>query len=413
MPPHTPATAGTAAASGPSYITVDSKRYDTAKLAALHPGGEFMVNLFDGNDATLAFQSYHRRGFPHEAYKACLVTDQPSQTEKYPSMDSHKELCDKIRPYVTNGGFAPWWYHVKVAFLMFTAIGIELYMLMYGRSWFWATVWGLIGSFIGLNVQHDANHGSVSKDPRINRLYGLAQDYLGGNAISWSLNHNVFHHVHTNDPALDDDLAVPGLRLHKSFPWMLPHAFQHFYMILLEAFFGVFHMAWSCFQIFLGRGIPEKLVPFLTVSRLVLSCSLVLRVLIPLYMEPGWATALGIFYQINFGGLYLAFFFLLSHNFVGVQFRTSSDGDWAQNQVETSSNLCGPVLAFMNGGLNYQIEHHLFPRIHHSHYSKIAPVVRKYAEDKGWQYVHFDTVLANLRSTLAHLQQLGHNPKAE
>ena len=77
-------------------------------------------------------------------------------------------------------------------------------------------------------------------------------------------------------------------------------------------------------------------------------------------------------------------------------------------QVTSSSNVGGAWLCFINGGLNFQIEHHLFPRMQHSHYPKIAPFVRKFCEDKGIPYVHFPTVQDNLASCVKHLFQMGH-----
>ena len=75
----------------------------------------------------------------------------------------------------------------------------------------------------------------------------------------------------------------------------------------------------------------------------------------------------------------------------------------------SSSNVGGKLLCLFNGGLNYQIEHHLFPRMHHSHYPKVAPVVREFCEERGIPYVHFDSVWENFRSVATHFYDLGHN----
>ena len=75
----------------------------------------------------------------------------------------------------------------------------------------------------------------------------------------------------------------------------------------------------------------------------------------------------------------------------------------------TSSNVGGAFLCFLNGGLNYQIEHHLFPRIQHSHYPKIAPVIRAFCQEKGIPYVHFGTINENMASCVKHLIDLGNN----
>jgi fatty acid desaturase (delta-4 desaturase) len=112
------------------------------------------------------------------------------------------------------------------------------------------------------------------------------------------------------------------------------------------------------------------------------------------------------------GGYYLSFFFLISHNFEGVHFfdqsrESKSNESFLYAQVVSSSNVGGNILCFFNGGLNYQIEHHLFPRIQHSHYPLIAPYVREFCHVKGIPYVHFPTIWDNVISTSKHLLKMG------
>ena len=120
------------------------------------------------------------------------------------------------------------------------------------------------------------------------------------------------------------------------------------------------------------------------------------------------------------GGYYLAFFFIISHNFSGVHMFNSKQAkeendkrlqSFLYRQVVSSSNVGGAWLATINGGLNYQIEHHLFPRISHCYYAKIAPVVREFCLKKNIPYVHFPTVTENMQSCVEHIYGLGHNEK--
>jgi fatty acid desaturase (delta-4 desaturase) len=111
------------------------------------------------------------------------------------------------------------------------------------------------------------------------------------------------------------------------------------------------------------------------------------------------------------GGFYLAFFFILSHNFEGVYMFDKSnpkeETSFLRKQVMSSSNVGGAWLAFLNGGLNYQIEHHLFPRMQHSHYAMIAPVVREFCLSRGIPYRHFPTIGDNVASCIKHLALMG------
>ena len=116
---------------------------------------------------------------------------------------------------------------------------------------------------------------------------------------------------------------------------------------------------------------------------------------------------------VGVAGGYLAFSFFLSHNFDGVRCVAGAGGAGDQRypersgflhqQASSSSNVAGEKLCALNGGLNYQIEHHLFPRVAHSHYPHIAPVVRAFCERHGAPYVHFDSVGENLASVFAYL----------
>lgn len=140
-------------------------------------------------------------------------------------------------------------------------------------------------------------------------------------------------------------------------------------------------------------------------------------VIIPLVQAPSMTTLLNILPLPVVGGYYLAFFFIISHNFVGVHLFNADAGShkfdsFLYRQVTSSSNVGGRLLCFMNGGLNYQIEHHLFPRMHHSHYPTIAPFVRRFCEDKGIPYVHFPTIAENALSTVQHLFAMGHKENA-
>ncbi len=131
----------------------------------------------------------------------------------------------------------------------------------------------------------------------------------------------------------------------------------------------------------------------------------------PLIQRKSLSVFIDIFPMFAVGGFYLAFFFIISHNFVGVYMFDNKGGNrkssFLRDQVASSSNVGGSWLCMINGGLNYQIEHHLFPRIQHSHYPLIAPVVRKFCKEKNIPYIHFPTILENVSSCVKHLAKMG------
>jgi acyl-lipid (7-3)-desaturase (Delta-4 desaturase) len=400
-------------------IRIEGKYYDTKGLASTHPGGELIVRLSNQTDGTALFNSSHRRRFPHDRYTHLLVKEEcvdpvsrmAPNTQNY---DLYFEICEKIKPIISpTAGFAPWWYFIKVFVLVAFVIGIDASTFIWARPLWVTAIQSLFMAWIGLNVQHDANHGAVSRNWKINRALGLTQDLCGGTSVAWSYNHNVVHHVHCNDVERDHDLDIPLLRLMKSVPWTMSYQLQQFYFLGLEAVFGLVHVVQT--QVWMWRGPDEKM-------RLVgkdwdlsraISMIIPLRFIGLLMTQPTIHDALlHTALQYCLGGLYLAFFFLISHNFCGAKKEgiDSTSGCFVTNQTETSSNVGGAILAFMNGGLNYQIEHHLFPRVHHSYYHKIAPTVRKICKERGIQYMHFPTIKDNFMSTFNHLEQLGSKP---
>lgn len=209
-------------------------------------------------------------------------------------------------------------------------------------------------------------------------------------------------------------------------PLLPQHLQQHIYIFLLIIIFGVVQIYESFANVLRGSHFTpmSKQVDKYRPMEAILSFLFTIRwVILPLLLAPSFNTLLHILPLPIIGGYYLAFFFIISHNFEGVHMfhkhsttdATASKSNSGPNvesflyrQVTSSSNVGGSWLCFINGGLNYQIEHHLFPRIQHTHYPLIAPFVRKFCEDKGIPYVHFPTVWDNVTSTVKHLYSMGH-----
>lgn len=375
-----------------------------------------MVQLCNGTDSTAVFLSYHRRRFPHERYTAFQVPQEnvdPScliEQRVQPNFDSYLELCSLIQPVIAcTRGFAPWYYYIKAAVWLGLMLSIDVYSLFYRRPFLLTAVQSFAMAMVGLNVQHDANHGALSSNWRVNRLLGLSQDLLGGSSISWIIHHDFIHHIYTNEPTRDGDLDIPLLRLHSGIPRHLAYCMQQFYIFLLEAVFGPVHVVSNV--IFLLHGPSEK--QRLLQHQWRISTAMLLIIPYRLCTTFLHASSIGdglltVFLQYALGGFYLAYFFLISHNFDGAKKSGTSDGaDFVSCQVETGCNFGGWWWGQINGGLNFQIEHHLFPRVHHGYYVYMAPIVRKFCEARGMKYVHFDTIQENMVSTFQHMERFG------
>ena len=389
-------------------------------MAESHPGGELFVKAFGGCDATEAFLSYHRRNFPHERKKDYLIGDIKTNKEVIIDTD-YLELCsliDEILP--RSKSFAPFHYYMKIYFIIIITFSLEYYMHTTGNyKWYISSILGVFMALVGLNIQHDANHGAISKFPFINRFLGLTQNWIGGSSIDWIHQHVVQHHIHCNDIVHDPDITGSSiLRLNPLSPLLSFQKGQYVYFFLLIGFFGyimVIHTLWNIIEGIHLTPYSKFLVNhriFETFSSIIF---FVRWFILPLYIKPSIYTLLHIAPMFIVGGYYLAFFFIISHNFNGVFMFDSREintnkklQSFLYRQVVSSCNVGGPWLAFINGGLNYQIEHHLFPRISHCYYAKIAPIVSEFCKKKNIPYVHFPTIYENIQSCIKHLYKLGH-----
>lgn len=403
--------------SNPETILVNDIYYDTQKLANFHPGGNLFIDLFAGKDATEVFHAYHRRPFPHstmEKYKT-MVKPPMTTTEDDPL---YMELCKEVnRALPIKESFAPFSYYVKAVSLLCIAGLVEYYIHSTGS--YTAINTGFLGflfALIGLNIQHDANHGAISPHFWINRLLGFSQNWIGGSAVDWMHQHVVQHHVYCNNVFKDPDLVGSALvRLNPTKPYYCYHILQAFYISVLFLFFGFFYSMDSLYHYYEMRNFTDYspyIAKYADYDRMVSLLFVVRWLVFPCFFSPYSfiQTVLRILPLFGVGGYYLAFFFVLSHNYNGV---LHYDDKYAKKmgllkrQVLTSSNVGGQWLCELNGGLNYQIEHHLFPRIHHSHYPKIAPIVKAFCKKHNIQYTHFNTLQDNIISCMEHLTCMG------
>ena len=401
-------------------IEVDEVLYDAHALANYHPGGPLFIHAFAGRNATTAFLSYHRREFPHSKMMDMKVDG--SAVKNNPEFTEYLELCALIEKVLPRSkSFAPFSYFAKVFFLLSISLGLEFYIHMNGMyRWYLTALLGWLFALIGLNIQHDANHGAVSRNPFVNRVLGMSQNWIGGSAVDWIHQHVVQHHIQTNHVDRDPDIVGNDLlRFNPKNAIANIHGFQHVYIFLLLPFFGFTYIIDS-FKHNLERFHFSTYSPMLERHRNQELASILffaLRwVVLPIYMTKTsfTSTFLNISPLFIVGGYYLSFFFIISHNFEGVVhhfYNSRETPNFLRRQVSSSSNVGGPVLCFINGGLNYQIEHHLFPRISHVHYPTIAPVVREFCVSRGIPYVHFPTVLDNVYSCSKHLYAMGTKQK--
>jgi linoleoyl-CoA desaturase len=274
---------------------------------------------------------------------------------------------------------------------------------------------------------HDACHGSYSTKSWVNNILGLTLNALGGNSFIWKFKHNIVHHTYTNVDGIDDDIAKsPIMRQCTTQKWVPAHKFQHIYVILVYAISSFAWVALMDFNKYFSRKIHNTpLQKMSTSDHVVFWISKVLYaifyVALPIYLVGAkqWAIGFGAM-QVTMG-LTLALVFQLAHVVEHVEFESAGldpkviDDEWAAHQVKTTANFAPDnlLINWYVGGLNYQVEHHLFPRISHVHYPAISKIVQKTCEDFNLPYNTYPTMSESIVSHFKMMKKLGQKPEPE
>lgn len=283
---------------------------------------------------------------------------------------------------------------------------------------------GLSLASIGFNVMHDACHGSYSSKKWVNNTLGLTLNALGGNSFIWKFKHNIIHHTYTNVDGIDDDIAKsPLMRQCRSQKWVPAHRFQHIYVVLVYAissFAWVFIMDFN--KYFRRKVYQTDLQKMSNSDHLVFWLSKVLYMLfyiaIPVYFVGWQAWAIGFACMHVVMGLTLALVFQLAHVVEHAEFEKAEgdsmtiENEWAIHQVKTTANFApkDSIISWFVGGLNYQVEHHLFPRVSHVHYPDISPIVKDTCSRFNVPYNEYMTMSAAVASHFRMMKSLGSNP---
>ncbi|MDJ1505480.1 acyl-CoA desaturase [Cytophagaceae bacterium BD1B2-1] len=283
---------------------------------------------------------------------------------------------------------------------------------------------GFVLASIGFNVMHDACHGSYSSKKWVNDLLGLTLNALGGNAFIWKFKHNIVHHTYTNVDGVDDDIAKsPLMRQCQTQTWVPAHRFQHFYVFLVYA---ISSFAWIFLMDF-NKYFKQKVftTPLQKMDRnehIIFWVSKVLYAIfyiaVPVYLVGWQAWAIGFAFMHITMGLTLAVVFQLAHvvehtefEFAGIE-PLQIENEWAVHQIRTTANFArgNKIISWFVGGLNYQVEHHLFPRISHIHYPAISHIVKATCEEYNLPYHEFSTMSGALVSHVRMMKELGKQP---
>lgn len=284
---------------------------------------------------------------------------------------------------------------------------------------------GFILASIGFNIMHDACHGSYSSRKWVNEVLGLTLNACGGNAFIWKFKHNIIHHTYTNVDGVDDDIAKsPVMRMCASQKWVPAHRFQHIYMVPAYAISSFTWVLIMDFTKYFKRKVHNtELQKMKPADHIIFWISKLLYIFFYIVLPAlvlGWGTwAIGFVALHVTLGFTLAIVFQLAHVVEHVEFEAAEgmehkqiENEWAIHQVKTTANFApkNKLVSWYVGGLNYQVEHHLFPRISHIHYPAISGIVQKTCKEFNLPYNTYPTMGASIASHFRMMKQLGMKP---
>jgi linoleoyl-CoA desaturase len=340
----------------------------------------------------------------------------------------YRDVRSKVYAYLDQQGITP-------AANLQMVLKTVFFLLLFGGSYYaavfgawpgWAKLLacllhGLSIAAIGFNIAHDAGHDAYSGSKTINRLLFYTMDMVGSNSYMWHIKHNQAHHIYTNINSFDEDITGSYLlRLSPHAPFNRINRYQYIYAWLLYPLL-YFYIVWFYnFQQFSTRCFG----PFTDLKHTAKAWVQLLgwksvyffyAVFVPVWLMdiPILHFIAGYFISAATAGFTLAIIFYLAHcvenaNLFPLPVQQTIEDNWAAHQLRTTSNfgMGNRWLTWFSGGLNYQVEHHLFPEICSIHYRRISHIIETTAQQHGLPYLKYDTFGAALRSHQQMLQQL-------
>jgi len=420
------------------WIAIGKSVYNISLFADVrHPGGD-VIRACGGTHATALFYSMHTKTFQKnlkvldQEYCVGQLAEEPKDISFNYTSEFAKDLQTRVYTAMKNRNlYAPLPFWMRVAFLFLATLACEAH---------WATTGSLISMVLvgflhcqlGLSVQHDASHGAMSHRAWVNKLFTYGADWVGNNKYLWFQQHIIGHHPHTNMDGVDPDShsASPLLHFH-----IVPlkvrkfiHKFQWLYMFFVLAMYGP-SVVYNFSQVLTlnhGDEVPVKhnqwlrqKIPKAVLWRLFYYARLIA---VPYYL--GVASLPVCMLGIPLvTGMCLTFVFVVSHNFEGSDrwpadrvakgLKEKEKIDWYKMQCETSCSYGGFLSMLFTGGLNFQIEHHLFPRMSSWYYPEIAPIVQEVCKKHNVQYVYYPNLFENVLSCIRFMRLNGDNSQTE
>ena len=350
-------------------------------------------------------------------------------TPKFPTTTQslHAELKRRVNQYLAQNhivatGNAKLFSKAIILISLFVITYVHL--VFFTPSIFWAVLeclffGGLIAA-IGFNVMHDGSHGSFSKYAWLNKLASSSISVLGASRYMWGMKHVTIHHTYTNIDGVDDDIEVGiFMRMAPTQKHIGMHRFQHIYFWFLYMLLYIFWIFFADYKKYFSKKIGSIKLSDMTLAEhiefwAVKVYHVAAFVIVPIYMV-GWVSWLvGFLVATLFAGFVLSIVFQLAHTVEDTSFPVANQpenkmpDEFAAHQILTTANFAtkSKLVSWLVGGLNFQIEHHLFPKVSHVHYPAISKIVKEACADFNLNYIEYPTVLSAIKAHFNYVKQM-------
>jgi len=351
--------------------------------------------------------------------------------------DFNSTLKKRVRAYFKDNNISKYANtNMKIKTVFMTLLYFTPYALMLAgvvtNPWLRFLCWVMMGfgvAGIGLSVMHDANHGAYSKNKRVNYIVGRIVNLVGGYAPTWKIQHNILHHSYTNVHGYDEDVspALSILRFSPRDKYIPIHRFQFIYAWFFYSLMTVMWITTKDFQqLYRYKKMGLTKTENINFNKLLIELIAtkvfyyLYVVAIPLILTDitWWQMLIYVMTMHLIAGFTLAIVFQPAHVVPDTEFPVPTrdltiENNWAIHQLETTANFApkSRIMYWLVEGLNYQVEHHLFPNICHVHYKKLSKIVKATAEEFGVPYYSEPTFFSAIRRHGKMLRKLGMPPE--
>jgi linoleoyl-CoA desaturase len=355
------------------------------------------------------------------------------QLPKFPVVTPslHSELRNRIQEYFDAKGIKPtgnFKLYSKAIILSVSILALYVHLVFFTPVTVVAllecVLMGLVISAIGFNIMHDGGHGSFSTNKTMNKLAGWSANFLGANNFMWNMKHNIIHHTYTNIAGVDDDIEVGGImRFAPQQDYKKMHKYQHVYFWFLYSLLYISWIFYTDYKKYFSNKVGQVPLKKMDVkdhvdfwgSKLFHAFTFIA---VPIYFVGFLPWLIGFVVMGIVAGLTLAIVFQLAHAIPEADFPQTMDNshkladEFALHQLKTTANFAmnNKVINWFVGGLNFQIEHHLFPKISHIHYPAISKIVAQVCKERNIPYLTNNTFFSAIGEHVRFLKNMGKAP---